>query len=92
MIRSFKCKDTASLFNQMRVLRFQPFEKSARNKLRLLNQARSLADLFAVPSLRLEKLKHDRNNQRSIRINDQWRICFEWREDGVYGVEIVDYH
>lgn len=92
MIKSFKCKDTESLFNQKRVLRFQPIEKSARNKLRLLNQARSLSDLSAVPSLRLEKLKHDRLNQRSIRINDKWRICFEWQEDGVYGVEIVDYH
>jgi proteic killer suppression protein len=67
-------------------------EQSARNKLRLLNRAVSLQDLAAVPSLRLEKLKSDRSGQWSIRINNQWRICFKWRDDGVHEVEIVDYH
>ncbi len=92
MIKSFKCKDTEALFNQKRVLRFQSFEKSARNKLKLIHRAKTLQDLAAVPSLRLEKLRHDRLEQMSIRINDQWRICFKWKEDGAHKVEIVDYH
>lgn len=92
MIREFKCKETKSLFEQIRVLRFQMIERQARKKLRLLNRAVSLQDLAAVPGLKLEKLKRDRLGQWSIRVNDQWRICFQWKDDGVYAVEIVDYY
>jgi proteic killer suppression protein len=92
MIESFKCKHTERLFNQERVPRFQSFEKSARNKLRLLSRAKSLSDLAAVPSLRPERLQGDRLGQHGIRINDQWRICFKWRSTGVFDVEVVDYH
>jgi proteic killer suppression protein len=92
MIKSFKCKDTKLLFEQQRVLRFRIIEQSARNKLRLLNRAISLKDLATVPGLKLEKLHGDRSKQWSIRINNQWRICFEWKDDGVHGVEMVDYH
>ena len=64
----------------------------ARRKLDLLNQAAALADLRAPPNNRLEKLKGDREGQYSIRINDQWRVCFRWTESGAEDVEIVDYH
>jgi proteic killer suppression protein len=64
----------------------------ARRKLRMLNNARSLTDLRVPPANRLEALKGERSGQYSIRINDQWRICFIWREGNVQEVEIVDYH
>jgi proteic killer suppression protein len=64
----------------------------ARRKLDLLNQAATLGDLRAPPNNRLEKLKGERDGQYSIRINDQWRVCFRWTESGTEGVEIVDYH
>lgn len=92
MIESFRDRDTERLYRDEFVRRFQSMEKSARRKLRLLNGARSLVDLRALPGNRLEALKGDRAGQYSIRINDQWRICFVWREAHAYGVEIVDYH
>ncbi len=92
MIRSFKDKDTERLFNDYRVKKFQGFELVARRKLKILDDAVTLDDLRALPGNRLETLKGDRKGQHSIRINDQYRICFSWREGDVYSVEIVDYH
>ena len=67
-------------------------QRIARRKLLMLDAAETLQDLRVPPSNRLEKLSGDRQGQYSIRVNDQWRICFEWHEDNVYNVEIVDYH
>jgi proteic killer suppression protein len=92
MIKSFRDRNTEKLFRDEFVRRFQSVEKSARRKLGLLNGARVLADLAALPGNRLETLKGDRAGERSIRVNDQWRICFVWREGHAYDVEIVDYH
>lgn len=72
--------------------RFQSIERVARRKLTMLNNAQSLQDLRVPPSNRLEQLAGDRQGQHSIRINDQWRICFVWRDRDAYDVEIVDYH
>ncbi len=80
------------MFNDYRVRRFQAFESVARRKLKMLDNAVALGDLRALPGNRLESLRGDRKGQSSIRINDQYRICFEWRDGDVYGVEIVDYH
>ncbi len=92
MIRSFKCKDTEKLFNDLRVRRFQAFEIVARRKLNMLDNATSLNDLAVLPGNRLEALRGKRSGQHSIRINDQYRICFEWRSGDVHNVQIVDYH
>ncbi|MFT3940754.1 type II toxin-antitoxin system RelE/ParE family toxin [Rhodopseudomonas sp.] len=92
MIRSFRDPATARLFADEYVPRFRAIERQARRKLLLLDGAAKLDDLRQPPGNRLEALKGDRRGQYSIRINDQWRICFEWREDGAEMVEIVDYH
>ena len=92
MIRSFKSKDTGRLFNDYRIRRFQAFETVARRKLKMLDDATSLNDLAALPGNRLETLRGDRRGQHSIRINGQYRICFEWRDGDAYHVEIVNYH
>ena len=92
MIKSFKCSDTKKLFNDLLVLRFRSLERIARRKLLYLNRARTLNDLRSLPGNRLEALSGDRKNQYSIRINDQWRICFRWSEGDALDVEIVDYH
>ena len=92
MIRSFKSKDTEKLFNDYRIRRFQAFETVARRKLKMLDDATSLNDLAALPGNRLETLRGDRRGQHSIRINGQYRICFEWRDGDAHNVEIVDYH
>lgn len=92
MIRSFKCTDTRSLFESTDVRRFRAIESTARRKLLQLQAASVLSDLRAPPGNRLEALVGDRKGQHSIRVNEQWRVCFEWRESGVYNVEIVDYH
>ena len=92
MIRSFACRDTEALFNRRRVRRFQQFERVAQRKLAMVNAAVTLDDLRSPPGNRLERLLGDREGQHSIRINQQWRICFVWTEDGPAGVEIVDYH
>jgi proteic killer suppression protein len=92
MIRSFKDAATARLFADEDVPRFRMFERQARYKLLLLNAAGSLQDLRSPPGNRLELLKGVRKGQHSIRINDQWRVCFVWRDGGAEDVEIVDYH
>lgn len=75
-----------------RVKRFSGIEQQALRKLDMLHQARDLGDLRAPPTNRLEALAGDRRGQHSIRINDQWRICFSWTKEGPVDVEIVDYH
>jgi toxin HigB-1 len=80
------------LFRRMQSRRFGNIATVARRKLRMLDDAGRLEDLSAVPGNRLEALGGDRKGQHSIRINDQWRICFAWRGDGAEQVEIVDYH
>ena len=92
MIRSFKDADTARLFDDELVARFRMFERPARRKLLYLHRARTLNDLMAPPGNRLELLHGDRKGEHSIRINDQWRICFRWKNGHAYDVEIVDYH
>jgi len=90
-IRSFRCPDTARLFEDEFVRRFQGMERAARRKLLYLNRARTLEDLRVPPGNRLEALRGDRFGTYSIRINDQWRTCFAWRNGDAYDVEIVDY-
>ena len=79
MIRSFEDADTARLFDDELVARFRMFERPARRKLLYLHRARTLNDLMAPPGNRLEPLHGDRKGEHSIRINDQWRICFRWK-------------
>lgn len=91
MIHSFVCLDTEALFNSQAVPRFRNIERVARRKLLQLHAATELASLNIPPGNRLEPLKGNRKGQHSIRINDQWRVCFVW-QDGAHQVEIVDYH
>jgi toxin HigB-1 len=93
MIVSFRDAETATIWAGRRSRRLPTdLQAVALPKLRLLNNARRLEDLRVPPANRLEALKGDRRGQYSIRINDQWRICFTWREGNAYEVEIVDYH
>ena len=92
MILSFKCAATEALARGDRVRRFVNIADAARRKLRQLEIAGRLDDLRVPPGNRLEALKGDRAGQYSIRINDQWRVCFRWMEAGAEDVEIVDYH
>lgn len=93
MIRTFKCKETERIFARERSRAFpQSIQQVALRKLRMLNRAVSFQDLRIPPANRLEKLYRDRAGQYSIRINDQWRICFRWQDGDTYDVEIVDYH
>lgn len=91
MIKSFRCADTGALADDVPVKRFKAIERVARRKLEMLAAAGKLSDLKIPPGNRLEALKGDRLGQHSIRINDQWRICFRWN-DGAEDVEIIDYH
>jgi toxin HigB-1 len=93
MIRSFADKRTAALFvgHAVRDLPNQ-IQRRARAKLLAIDAARQLDDLRIPPGNRLEALQGNRRDQHSIRINDQWRICFEWREDAAWSVEVTDYH
>jgi proteic killer suppression protein len=92
MIRSFRCAETESLSKGVRVRRFVNIEAVARRKLRQLEIAARLEDLRVPPGNRLETLKGRRSGQYSIRVNDQWRVCFRWSDAGADDVEIVDYH
>lgn len=93
MIRSFKCKETEKIFYRRRSQKLpQEIQQVALRKLRMLHRAVTLTDLRIPPANRLEKLRGDRAGQHSIRINEQWRICFEWRKGDAYSVVIVDYH
>ena len=92
MIHCFRDKDTEALFNGQRVRRFEAVKAQAERRLQILDSATSLGDLTGLPSNHLEALRGDRQGQHSIRINDQWRVCFVWREDGPHEMEMVDYH
>lgn len=91
MIRTFGTKETERIFQRYRVARFQSCERTALRRLVLLSQIRSLEDLKS-PGFRREALQGRRRGQYSIRINDQWRICFRWEAGDAHDVEIVDYH
>jgi proteic killer suppression protein len=92
MIKGFRCKDTEKVFQRQRSRRFGGIHRVALRKLLVLDAAGSLKDLRIPPSSRLEKLSGDREGQHSIRINDQWRLCFRWKGGDAHNVEIVDYH
>jgi len=92
LIRSFKNRETERLFHDERVRQFQAVATVARRKLIMLDAATSLDDLAALPGNRLETLRGDRRGQYSLRINDQYRICFVWAAGEASDVEIVDYH
>ncbi len=92
MIRNFRAKKTERLFAGEPVREFSGIRNVAERKLTMLETAADLKDLLAPPGNRLEKLKGNRAGQHSIRINDQWRICFRWMADGPHDVEIADYH
>jgi proteic killer suppression protein len=93
MIKDFVCKETEKIFNRRISLKLpRDIQKTARRKLEILEGAELLMDLRIPPNNHLEKLSKDRKGQYSIRINDQWRICFEWSGGDAYNVEIVDYH
>jgi proteic killer suppression protein len=92
MIKTFRCKDTEALFAGKRVARFANIERAALRKLEQLDLAQAIEDMRAPPGNRLEPLKSDRAGQWSIRINDQWRLCFRFVSADALDVEIVDYH
>ena len=92
MIKSFRSAETERLFQRQPSRKFRSVERAALRKLDMLDAANELRDLSSVPGNRLEKLLRDREGQYSIRINDQWRICFVWREGNAHQVEITDYH
>lgn len=92
MIKMFQCLDTEALFNGKRVARFVNFERAALRKLEQLDLALTIEDMRIPPGNRLEALKGDRAGQWSVRINDQWRVCFRFKDGDALDVEIVDYH
>ena len=92
MIQSFSCKETRALYEGENPRRFKAFISVAERKLSQLDAAQTLDFLKAPPGNHLEALKRDRKDQHSVRINDQWRICFVWTDVGPTNVEIVDYH
>ena len=93
MIKTFQGKETEHVWQGRRSRRLpQDIQEVARRKLRMLNNAHSLRDLRIPPANRLERLRGERSGQHSIRINDQWRVCFVWRSGDAFDVEIVDYH
>jgi len=94
MIRSYRDRETERFAEGEKIRQWEPIRRQAEKRLRILDAATSLADLAVLNSNRLEALKGDRKGQYSIRINDRWRICFEWSTSaaGPWNVEIVDYH
>ena len=93
VIKSFNCKETEKIFNRSFSKKFpQNIQRVALRKLRMINRAKTLNDLKVPPANRLEALRGTRKGQYSIRINDQWRICFKWKDGEVNNLEIVDYH
>ena len=92
MIRSFACADTEALFHSRAVSRFRNIERVARRKLLQIHAATELVSLRVPPGNQLEALKADRKGQHSIRVNDQWRICFVRTPEGPTAVQVVDYH
>lgn len=92
MIKSFRCGETEKLYNDLRSKKFGTIERAARRKLEMLDAAHSLVDLKSPPGNKLEALRRDRLGRHSIRINDQFRICFRWVDGAAEDVEIVDYH
>ena len=92
MIRRFRCKDTQALFEGGHPKRFRAVETVATRKLAMLDAAKTLDFMRSPPGNRLEALRGDRAGQWSVRINDQWRLCFVWTDSGPDQVEIVDYH
>lgn len=92
VIREFRCRETARLFEDERVGRFAGIERVARRKLLMLHRARALSDLAGPPGNRLEALRGARLGQYCIRVNKKWRICLRWYEGDAFAVEIVDYH
>ena len=92
MIRSFRCKDTQTFFEGGHPKRFRAIEMVATRKLAMLDAAKTLDFMRSPPGNRLEALRGDRAGQWSVRINDQWRLCFVWTDSGPDQVEIVDYH
>lgn len=92
MIKSFRCRDTQAIFEGGSPRKFQAIQQTAERKLTMLNNAATLEFLRSPPGNRLEALNGDRQGQHSLRINDQWRLCFRWNDGDVTEVEIVDYH
>ena len=92
MIKSFRSEETARLFHRLPGRKFRAFERSALRKLDMLDAATDLRTLGVVPGNRLERLRGDREGQYGIRMNDQWRVCFAWRDGDAFDVEITDYH
>ena len=92
MIKTFKCKETRAIFERRGSKKFRVIEHIALRKLVQLEGSERLDDLRIPPANRLERLKRDRAGQWSIRINNQWRLCFDWKDGAAWNVEIVDYH
>ena len=92
MIQSFRTQETEDLFNDTPVKKWQSIESVARRKLNMVHAAAKLDDLKVPPGNKLHKLDKDREGQHAIRINDQYRVCFVWRDGNAYDVEIADYH
>jgi len=92
MIKSFSCRDTETLFNDRRNRRFQSIERQARKRLMVLHAAPSLEALMLNPGNKFHSLGGKRKGQYAVSINEQWRICFEWRDGNAYQVQIIDYH
>jgi proteic killer suppression protein len=92
MIKTFADRDTEKLFHDQRVRRFQAFERQARRRLMVLHAALSIEALILNPGNRFHALSGNRKGKYAISINDQWRLCFEWRDGNAYLVEIIDYH
>jgi len=92
MIKSFRCKDTEAFYQGKRVRKSESCQAQAEKRLEILDNAKTANDLMALPSNHFEALSGGRAGQCSIRVNMQWRICFEWKDADAYNVEIVDYH